>query len=520
MDAARGSTRYPKNAQENMEKVLFATGEAHPLIKTGGLADVSGALPPALQSLQRDVRLILPAYRSVLAKAEGFEPAAELTLPGVKGGARLLQGELPGTRVPTYLVDIPAYYHRDGGPYGKPGAGDFADNAARFAALARAVVEVAMDRAGLAWHPDLVHCNDWQTGLAPALLSLEPSRPASVFTIHNLSYQGLFPAAQRTELGLPGALWGPAGLEYYGRLSFIKGGLVFADYVTTVSPTYAREIRTSALGYGLEGLLSSRSGRLMGILNGVDYGEWDPSRDRFLATHYGPDDLDGKAQAKADLQRRMGLPQRPQVPLMGLIGRLVEQKGFDLVLGALGRLPDRDLQVAVLGSGEPSLEAALKEAADRHPERVAAFIGYDEALAHRVEAGADLFLMPSRYEPCGLNQMYSLRYGTVPLVRRTGGLADSVVDADGEALAAGRATGFVFDAPTPDALADAVERALALYARPEAWRRLMLTGMAQDFSWSASAWEYVTLYRAARDARDAALAAAAAGTAPAAAPSV
>ena len=488
-----------------MEKVLFVTSEAHPLIKTGGLGDVSGSLPGALARLQRDLRIVLPNYRGVAQRCDGLSTVAELDLPG--GSANILAGRFPGTGIPLYLIDSPAHFDRDGGPYaatadaegGIEAGKDWPDNADRFGLFCRAVVELAMNRCALGWAPDVVHCNDWQSGLVPALLSTEHGRPATVFTIHNLAYQGLFPSAAFSRLRLPPGLWHPSSVEFHGQVSFMKGGLAHADMLSTVSPTYAREIRGHEFGYGLEGLLEGRSDRLMGILNGVDYDEWDPRHDRFIEAPYSSTDLRGKAVDKAALEQEFGLEPAPDIPLIGMVGRMVEQKGIDLILAALPRLLKGPARLVVLGSGDIGLELAWRAAAKAHPKRIAVRIGYDEGLAHRVEAGADLFLMPSRYEPCGLNQIYSLRYGTVPVVRRTGGLADTVTDATSANLTAGRATGVVFDAPSSAALADAVDRALALYAQPKHWRRIMVTGMNRDFGWAASAWQYALLYRRARD---------------------
>jgi starch synthase len=479
---------------ETPMKILFASSEVYPLIKTGGLADVSGSLPRAIRNLRHDIRLVLPAYRGVIAKTGKVKTVAKLTLEGVSGEVRILQGRLPGTNVTLYLVDSPAHFDRDGGPYGAPEGGDWPDNDRRFALFARAICALALDRAGLDWQPDLVHGNDWQTGLVPALLSLEPQRPATLFTIHNLAYQGLFPATSLAELKLPPTWWSMAGLEFYDQLSFMKGGLVFADWISTVSPTYAAEIQTPEHGCGLEGLLADRADHITGILNGVDYRDWSPCNDVHLAQPYSARRLAGKADNKRALQQEFGLPPR-DVPLLGHVGRLVEQKGIDLLLDILPELLARDVQLVLLGSGHARLERALQEAQVAHPRQVGIRIGYSEPLAHRLEAGADLFLMPSRFEPCGLNQLYSLRYGTVPVVRRTGGLADSVVDATPERLADGTATGFQFDAAAAPALLAAIERALALYDQPEAWRKLVTRGMQQDFSWTRSARRYLELYQ-------------------------
>ena len=476
-------------------KLLFAASEAHPLVKTGGLGDVAGALPRALLEAGLDVKLVLPNYAGTAERLKGARMIAEFPVHGRAAPARLIEGRMPGSRLSVWLVDAPEFFAREGHPYVAPNGQDWPDNAQRFAWFARAVVELAQDRAGLGWRADLVHANDWQTGLVPALLSLEPDRPATLFTIHNLAYQGLFDAGMLHALDLPPEWWSMHALEFHGRLSFIKGGLVFADWLSTVSPTYAREITTPEFGCGLEGLLAARSDRLSGILNGVDYRVWNPARDPYLPAHYNRKSLEGKAACKAALQKEMGLPRKPDVPLFAHIGRLVEQKGVDLILECLSLFRRNRMQLVVLGSGDPALESALRAARAGFPRRIGIHIGYDEGLAHRIEAGADAFLMPSRFEPCGLNQLYSLRYATPPIVHRTGGLADTVVDADDAHIADRTATGFVFDEPTPAALRAAWRRALKLYRQPRLWRRIQKTGMRQDFSWQRSAGEYIALYR-------------------------
>ena len=352
-----------------------------------------------------------------------------------------------------------------------------------------------MGRAGLEWRPAIVHCNDWQSGLAPALLSLEPDRPASVFTIHNLAYQGLFEHAIFQALDLPGEFWSMHALEFHGMVSFIKGGLAFADRLTTVSPSYAREIQTSEFGWGLDGLLRHRSKDLRGILNGIDTHHWDPARDPLIPAHFDARNIAPKALNKQALQKAMGLPVDPDIPVVGFIGRLVEQKGVDLMLETLERWQDPGFQLIILGSGERNLEDALRDWGRSHPHRVGVHIGFEEGLSHQIEAGADIFLMPSRFEPCGLNQMYSLRYGIVPIVHAVGGLYDTVIDASDEHLADGTANGFVFREADVASLHHALDRALALYRRPEDWRRLQRHGMQTDFSWDQSAAAYRALYR-------------------------
>lgn len=479
-----------------MSRVLFACSEAHPLIKTGGLADVSGSLPPTLQSLGEDVRLVLPAYRSLLEKEPMLPIIAELELQGSPAPVQILQTRLPNSDVTVWLVHAPAFFDREGGPYQDASGHDWHDNAARFTLFCRAIVELAQNRAGLGWHADVVHCNDWQTGLVPALLNEEADRPKTIFTIHNMAYQGQFSHATFAALNLPWHLWHWQALEFYGQVNFLKGGLVFADWITTVSPTYAREIQSPEFAYGLEGILQERSDRLRGILNGVDYSVWDPARDPLIPHHYSHAELAGKQANKTALQEMFGLPAESGVPLFGLVGRLVEQKGIDLVLSILPGLLEQDVQLVIIGTGAAHFEQACRDFAMQHPHKMSVFIGYDEARAHLVEAGADFFLMPSRFEPCGLNQIYSLRYGTVPIVRHTGGLADTVVHTDTDSLAAGNATGFVFGPAEPGALQEALDQALAHYHQPEAWLHIMQNGMQEDFSWEQSARQYQALYHA------------------------
>ncbi|GMQ84043.1 MAG: glycogen synthase GlgA [Gammaproteobacteria bacterium] len=474
--------------------ILFAASEAHPLVKTGGLADVAGSLPRAIKNSQQDIRLVLPAYPAAIANAGKLKPVANLKLPGASVPVRLLQGWLPHTRVRLYLVDAPEYFDRPGGPYSSPQGSDWPDNADRFALFARAVCSVATNRAGLEWQPEIVHCNDWQTGLVPALLSLEKVRPATLFTVHNLAYQGLFDRYRFQALQLPDHWWSMEKLEFHQQMSFIKGGLVFSDRITTVSPAYAQEIRTLEFGCGLEGLLEHRKDSLSGILNGVDYQVWSPGRDSLLPYTYTAHQPTAKLKNKRALQKAFGLPVEPGLPLFGYVGRLVEQKGIDLILQLVPELLQRPMQLVILGTGQQDLEEALRQVHRAYPERIGVHIDYNETLAHLLEAGSDIFLMPSRFEPCGLNQLYSLRYGTPPIVRNTGGLADSVIDATDANLSRHTATGFVFENAESHKLLQAIDSALALYARPDAWKDLMLTGMREDFSWTRSAAAYIDLY--------------------------
>ena len=487
-------------------KILYVTSEAYPLIKTGGLGDVAGSLPAALQAQGHDVVLIMPAYRDALDFMENLELVCALHVHG--GHAKLLQGRFPSTQVKIWLVDAPELFDRPGNPYLDAQGYPWGDNAQRFALFARVTVALAQDRAGISWKPDVVHCNDWQSGLVPALLKLETQRltlesrpPAIVFTIHNLAYQGLYPYETFVNLGLPHHLWSYEALEFYGQLSFMKGGLVFSDRINTVSSTYAQEIQTPEFGAGLDKLLTHRRAVLSGILNGIDDRHWDPNSDPHLVKRYGADSLEDKVTNKTELLKSCGFSQSENWPLIAMIGRLVEQKGVDLVLDALPRLVQLPLRMITLGTGEARYERMLQEWSRRFPDKLQVHIGFDENLAHQIEAGADILLMPSRFEPCGLNQMYSLRYGTVPVVRRTGGLADTVVDISRESLQAGLATGVSFSGSDGAALFKALQRVLTYYEDKQIWRKLQQTGMYQDFSWQRSATQYLELYRLALQMR-------------------
>jgi starch synthase len=482
------------NIRQNNVRVLFATSEAAPLVKTGGLADVSGALPTALRKLGADVRVLLPAYRAVRETLPDARVRAAIPAHAGLPAAQLLEANV-GSGVPTYLLDCPPLYDRSGGPYLDATGAEWFDNALRFGLLARAAAVLGCASSPLRWRPDVVHCNDWQTGLAPAYLhSARDAYAASLLTIHNLAFQGIYHASLLPILGLPPESFSIDGLEFFGSISFLKAGISYADALSTVSPTYAREIQSEPLGFGLQGLLTQRAAALSGILNGIDTDTWDPARDPHIAQHYGPDTLDRKHANKRALQDRMGLEAEADVPLIGIVSRFTEQKGIDLVIEAVPWILRLPAQVVVVGTGDAAAEEAVRGLAARFPGRAAAFVGFEEALAHRVEAGADIFLMPSRFEPCGMNQMYSQRYGTPPVVRATGGLADSVVDCTPETLAAGTASGFVFHPATGLALLDAVERAVEAYRDPPTWRALQLNGMARDFSWRASAARYVEIY--------------------------
>ena len=458
-------------------RVLFVTPECAPLTKTGGLGDVAAALPAALRAQGNDVRVLLPRYREI--DPAGAEERAQLRLLGME--VRVLE------KGDCLLVDAPALYDRDGNPYQDAAGVDWPDNALRFGLLSRVAALLAGSASPLAWRPEVLHCNDWPTALAPVYLHFEPARSGTVMTVHNLAFQGIFDAALLERLELPRATFAIEGVEFYGRLSFLKGGLVYADAISTVSPTYAREILTEELGCGLDGVLRERRGVLRGILNGVDGEIWNPMTDPHIAERYSWTSLERKAVNKLALQFRLNLAPEPQAPLLGMVGRFTHQKGVDLLAGAVDELVQLGAQVCVLGRGEHEHEAVLSAAAARHPGRVACAIGFNEELAHLIEAGADMFLMPSRFEPCCLNQMYSQRYGTPPVARATGGLIDTIMDGE---------TGFLFAPAESAALVAAVTRALAIYGDARRWRELQRRGMTRDFSWAGPARQYAGLYAA------------------------
>ena len=482
-------------------KVLFVASEAYPLVKTGGLGDVLYSLPHALYPSGVDIRLVLPGYRALLRQLDEVRILGWLDVRGAEGmlSVRVLETRHRDLDFPLWVVDCPPLFDREGNPYVTASGHDWPDNAERFAVFAHVAALLAQDALGLDWTPDVVHAHDWQTGLVPAFLADRPLRPRTVFTIHNLAYGGYFSESDFVHLQLPRHWWTTEGVEFHGGFSMLKAGIVYADVVTTVSPTYAREICTPEFGYGLDGLLSSRQYKLHGILNGIDARIWDPSTDEHLPAHYSLGRIQpGKKRNKQALLERF-LDKvddaAMQAPLIGLVGRLVEQKGVDWIIAALPvLLASTDARFVLLGAGQPGYEQKLVRLAQQHPERVMVEIGYDEPLAHLIEAGADMFLMPSRFEPCGLNQLYSLRYGTPPIVYKTGGLADTVVDANAATLADGSATGFVFDTPSVAGLLDATRRALDLCAQPTAWRRLQQAGMRQSFDWADSAAHYLALY--------------------------
>lgn len=476
-----------------MQKILFATSEVYPLVKTGGLADVAASLPRALLKLGQEVKILLPAYSSVLEKAKsvGTKEVAKIEVDGYS--VSLKQTRLPGTKVVVWLVDIPEFFERPGNPYCGPDGNDWPDNHKRFYVFAKVAELIALDQVNLNWKPSIVHCNDWQTGLIPALLSLHPQRPATVFTIHNLAYRGLFSYQGFAELNLPAVFWHHERLEFYGQMSFMKGGLAFADHITTVSPSYAQEIQTPEFGCGLDGLMRYRSDALVGILNGIDTDEWNPGTDAHLSCNYNRRTLGNKVKNKLALQEELGLAIDGDIPLLGFVGRLVDQKGVDLILSQMKELLNENCQLVILGSGFPHYEQALTSIAAQYPLKVAVALGYNESFAHRIEASSDIFLMPSIFEPCGLNQMYSLRYGTLPIVHAVGGLRDTVFENTRED-GLENTNGFVFNGATAEELFSAIQRAINLFQQKDQWKKLQLNAMSKDFSWDVSAKEYLAIY--------------------------
>ncbi len=481
-------------------RILFASSEVLPYSKSGGLADVASALPAALGRLGHEVVIVTPRYTQIDVatwdlRRRRFRLNPPIHGKGVQGG--LLEAVSPAG-VPIWFIDQPGFFERPG-LYGEGGR-DYPDNDERFGFFCHALLEAcrAMD-----WAPDIIHLNDWQTGPVAPLLQHhyrdwpELNVAGTVFTIHNLGYQGLFAPNAMMALGLDWNLFTPSTLEYFGKVSYIKAGLVFADKLTTVSPRYAKEIQTAEFGFGLEGLLRDRSADLHGILNGADYDTWDPNHDPHIAQHYSADDLAGKAACKADLQKALGLPLNGDTALIGCTSRLSEQKGIDLLVDAAGALLELDCQVVILGEGDPALERRLTALAESAPHRLAFTRGYDEALAHRIQAGADLFLVPSRYEPCGLTQIYAMRYGTLPIVRAVGGLDDTVDDVDAD-----DGLGFKFAPATGEAALETVKRALAHYTDRSSWTRLMRGAMGLRFSWDLPARRYAHLYRQVCDLRN------------------
>ena len=491
-------------------RVVLAGSEAVPFSKTGGLADVITALGLALDSMGHDVTIIIPDYR--LVRELSKRPLPMITDTGLRFsismGGKAMRGSvnwtvLPDSQVRVLLVRQDDYYDRPQ-LYMENGQG-YEDNCARFCFFSRAVMEVCRQ---MVLRPDVVHCNDWQTGLIPALLhSRYVNLPgfenaASVYTLHNMAFQGSYWHHDMPLTGMEWRYFNMHHMEFWGDINLLKTGIMFSDQVTTVSPTYAREICTPEGSYGLHDILRHRQNDLTGILNGIDTNEWNPSSDPLLPANYTFETIDdGKQACRKYLQERMGLPTRSNGPLIGMVSRMSDQKGFDIISAAADRVLSHDLQMVFLGTGDPHFENHLQNLSARYPEKVAVHVGFDESLAHQIEAGSDIFLMPSRFEPCGLNQMYSLRYGTVPVVRRVGGLADSVVDTTEETLKAGSATGFVFDDYSGDALAETIDRAVEHFSQQEVWKQIVKAGMSADWSWSRSAAHYCDVYRKAKERR-------------------
>jgi starch synthase len=472
-------------------KLLLASSEVHPYSKTGGLADMVGALAKSLARAGHQIGLVTPLYAGVREKLPDLKPSSiKLDLPL---GARNVPGKIwtlsPVENLTIYFIDQPEFYFRHS-PYLQPDGISYPDNDERFIFFSKAIVHLARHVV----KPDLVHVHDWQAGFVPLLLRHEKltggwiDAPPTCLTIHNLAYQGTFPAWRYMFTNLPWDYFNSSGVEFYGQMNCLKAGIAFADLVTTVSPRYAREIATQEYGCGLEGLLQARQKDLVGILNGVDYDEWNTTHNAHLKHPYSIDDFSGKIANKLDLQKELGLPVDPNIPLFGSITRLADQKGVDILLGALEEMLSADMQFVVLGSGEPAFEEAYRDLVKRYPTKVSAHIGFKQSLSHRIEAGCDFFIMPSRFEPCGLNQMYSLHYGTVPIVRITGGLDDSVTDISEDR---DRADGIKFAEYSSSVLAKGIRKALALYAEPELLAHYRINGMTADFSWEKTARKYL-----------------------------
>jgi starch synthase len=489
-------TRKGRGKASRRLRIVMAAGEAVPYSKTGGLADVVGALPGALAGLGHEVRVFLPYYastRKAAPKAKDTGVTVSVPMRGVPVKAAILERREPsGARV--YFIRNDAYYDRDG--LYQDADGDYADNAERFMFFSRAVVAAVQ---ALKLQPDVVHCHDWQTGLIPALARGSSNgtpiiQAATAFTIHNLAFQGLFWHLDMEMTGLPWSTFTPEGIEYYGKINMLKAGIVYADVINAVSRRYSKEIQTEEFGCGLDGVLRERKSDVFGILNGVDYDHWDPARDPFIDAPYGPGDMAGKRRCRQDLLGEYGLKVPDKVPVLGMVGRLTDQKGLDILTEELSNIIRLDTCFVLLGTGTPEYHEKLEKLARRHPGRIGVRLGFDNALAHKIEAGCDMFLMPSRFEPCGLNQMYSLRYGAVPIVRATGGLDDTITEFD---PLSGAGNGFKFSAYTGRALLVSVRKAVKLFGDKRAWSRLVANGMACDFSWASSARRYVELYRTA-----------------------
>lgn len=476
-------------------RVLFASSEIHPLAKTGGLADVSEALPLALAELGIDIQLIMQGYPSAVDQVVDKHVTA--VLHDVLGfeNVRLVQARMPKTGLPVWLIDCPALFKREGGPYQDPKGNEWQDNAVRFAMLNHVAAKLSLGTTPIKWRPDVAHANDWHTGLLPALLAgKKAERPATIFTIHNMAYQGLFSAEVLEQIGCDTDGLDPNCLEFFGKILFLKAGIHFGDHLTTVSPTYAREIMTPEFGYGLDGLLQKRNRDVSGILNGVDYGIWDPRHDPILPDRYDPDDMSGKQTCKRSLQKAYGLDIDHDRPIIAFISRITHQKMADCVLEVLPWIESQGAQIILVAEGENDLESGFLQAAQHLPQ-VAVQVGYDEPSAHRLLAGADILLAPSRFEPCGLTHLYAMRYGTIPVVRCTGGLADTVIDGTASAHGDAGATGYVFQECTTRDMMTALKAALDAFRYPLLWRHTMLNAVTADFGWEDSAKRYLALYQ-------------------------
>jgi len=474
-------------------RVLFATAEAIPIAKTGGLGDVCGALPAMLARLGVDVRLIVPGYPAALDMVKEARQLEQFTDP-ILAGSRLVAGSMPDSGLPVLLFDSPLLFRRPGGLYQDAAGEDWSDNDRRFAAFSHAVARIALGC--LPWRPDIVHANDWHTGLVTAILHQSGvARPKTIFTVHNLAFQGNFPLEIGHRIGLRDDMISPDGIEFYGRVSFLKAGLRYSDRITTVSPTYAREILTPEHGCGLEGLLQTRQQDLLGILNGVDYDIWCPSKDIELPFHYTPEELGGKKACKTLLQHELGLSVKDDTPLVIFVNRLTYQKMADAVIESVPSLIASGAQLVLHGEGEQEIETKLNELCVRYPGQLAVHLGYGEALAHRLHAAADLALTPARFEPCGLTTMYAMRYGAIPVTRKVGGLADTVENAWKTDDAQRGGTGFVFDEASAEKLTSSLRRGIDWYRDNEAWRPLQRRAMRRDFGWERSARRYLDLYR-------------------------
>lgn len=487
-----------------MTKVLFVTSEFYPLIKTGGLADVSSSLPAALSHLGLDIIPVLPGYPAVMEGLQAPKQLKVFTPAETPYATTLYEACVAPSGQKIWVVDTPELFNRDGGPYVDSNKQDWPDNCLRFGHFCDIVSRLSLGQCGLSWVPDLVHGNDWQGGLVFAHLHhyahLHPQkkRPATLITIHNIAYQGLFSYAEFEALSLPHEWWASGGVEFHGHFSFLKAGINYADVITTVSPHYAQEILSPEQGYGFEGLLNHRKEHLIGILNGADYAQWNPKTDAYIPHQYGPTSLQQKNLNKVALQQSTGLASNKKLPLIGIVSRLAYQKGMDFLRTMIERFIEDDVQWVVLGSGDPHIEQELLALSRLHPEKCQVRIGYDENMAHHIEAAADIFFMPSRYEPCGLNQIYSLKYGTIPVTTKTGGLADTIIDADDANLAAGTATGFLADNDHIDVLEMRLRQALLAFQNKPLWLKLRRTAMAQDFSWNNSARQYLSAYNQAQ----------------------